>query len=82
MTDPLNTSPIPAYWSPEQALAVYECLQQLTDLVWERYQLQIIDLLGPDADPQHHTLPCPSSAQSDLFDSDPACVDLNDDPPF
>ncbi len=81
MTQHLKTSLIPPYWSPEQALAVYQCLQQLTDLVWERYQLQIIDLLGPlDASPQSSLTPYPQPAQTDLFD--PGSELFNDDPPF
>ncbi len=81
MTQHLKTSLIPSYWSPEQALAVYQCLQQLTDLVWERYQLQIIDLLGPlDTDPQSPLTPYPQPTQTDLFDLDPES--FNDDPPF
>jgi hypothetical protein len=34
---------IPADWSPEQALAVYELLDVLRERVWDRYQEQIID---------------------------------------
>ncbi len=41
---------IPDDWSPEQALAVYELLDALRDCVWDRYQLQLIELLAPDTD--------------------------------
>ncbi len=34
-------SPIPEYWSAEQALAVYELLEELLQAIWARYQLQI-----------------------------------------
>jgi len=81
MTQSLKTSLIPAGWSPEQALAVYECLQQLTHLVWERYQFQIVDLLDPiDAYPQCPLTPHPQPTQTDLFD--PGTESFNDDPPF
>ena len=32
---------IPDYWSPEQALAVYELLDELRDRVWDLYREQI-----------------------------------------
>ena len=36
-------NPIPPDdWSPEQALAVYELLDQLRDCVWDRYHEQLI----------------------------------------
>ncbi len=70
MSPQRKTRLIPQYWSAEQALAVYEFLQQLTDLVWERYQLPIDDLIGPLHEPQDHPPPPLDPAQSDLFDSD------------
>ena len=36
---------IPDDWSPEQALAVFELLDDLRHIIWERYQLQIQELL-------------------------------------
>jgi hypothetical protein len=36
--------PIPAYWTPEQAMAVVELLDDLRERIWEHYQLQLIDL--------------------------------------
>ena len=59
---------IPDDWSPEQALAVYELLDALRDRVWDRYQLQLIELLAPDTDKV-------DTSQLDLFD-------LNDEIPF
>jgi hypothetical protein len=35
---------IPAYWTPEQAQAVIELLDDLRERVWAHYQLQLIDL--------------------------------------
>ena len=57
---------IPDDWTPEQALAVHELLQQLTDTVWSRYDLAIIDLLAPNLDQNDTTQP-------DLFDFDDPC---------
>ncbi len=59
---------IPDDWSPEQALAVYELLDALRERVWDRYQLQFIELLAPDTDED-------DASQPDLFE-------LDDDIPF
>lgn len=32
---------IPAYWTPEQALAVFELLEDLRDLIWSHYGPQL-----------------------------------------
>jgi hypothetical protein len=37
------TFEIPDYWTPEQALAVYELLQGLCERIMSHYQTQIID---------------------------------------
>jgi hypothetical protein len=34
---------IPAYWPPEQALAVVELLDDLRELIWAHYGMQVID---------------------------------------
>ena len=34
---------IPAYWTPEQALAVIELLDDLRELIWAYYGMQLID---------------------------------------
>jgi hypothetical protein len=40
----MNANPhIPDYWSPEQALAVYELLDALREQVWDRYGEQITE---------------------------------------
>jgi hypothetical protein len=39
--DVLMLPNIPDYWSPEQALAVYELLDELRDRVWDLYREQI-----------------------------------------
>jgi hypothetical protein len=52
---------IPTYWSPEQALAVFELLDDLRDKIWAHYGLHLQQLLAeqqpnnpppPDAAPQ------------------------------
>jgi len=62
------TLELPDYWTPEQALAVFEMLNELTDTLWSRYDLAIIELLAGD---RHHG----DTSQLDLFDRD-------DSPPF
>jgi len=42
---------IPAYWTPEQARAVIELLDELRDLIWASYGLQVIDQYSPHDDP-------------------------------
>jgi len=34
---------IPAYWTPEQTLAVVELLDDLRELIWAHYGMQLID---------------------------------------
>ena len=41
---PINVE-IPATWTPEQALAVFELLDEIRDKIWSRYGAQLQDLL-------------------------------------
>ncbi len=41
---------IPDYWSAEQALAIYEFLNEIQEQIWSQYDLQLIELLRPDPD--------------------------------
>ncbi len=62
MRTPL-TMELPEYWTPEQALAVFELLNELTDTLWSRYGLAIIELHAGEL--------CPGdTSQLDLFDFD------------
>ena len=63
----MNPYPIPDYWSAEQALAVYEFLSDLQQLIWDRYEIQLYELLRPDLDGN-------DTDQLDLF--------FNDEIPF
>jgi hypothetical protein len=50
---PAATTPVvPAHWTPEQALAVFECLQALRQALWAAYGPQVQqawrDQLVPD----------------------------------
>jgi hypothetical protein len=63
---PLNN--IPNNWSAEQALAIYEFLAELQQQIWDRYELQLIDLLCAELDERN-------TDQIDLFE-------LKDDDPI
>lgn len=62
------TLPLPDHWSPEQALAVYELLNDLAEAIWNRYQVPLIEQLTCELDQA-------DDAQPDLFD-------FNDSLPF
>ena len=50
---------IPAYWTPDQALAVVELLDDLRELIWAHYGVQLIDAFReqnrPRGSDQHDT---------------------------
>ena len=41
MTQP----PIPDDWTPEQTLAVYEFIDEILDAIWDRYAIQLVELM-------------------------------------
>jgi len=41
----ISSLQIPQYWSGEQALAVWEFLDSIAGIVWDRYELQLIELI-------------------------------------
>jgi len=59
----MSTLQIPRHWSGEQALAVWELLDEIVRLVWDRYELQLLELIQPE-------LYGDDSNQLDLFDPD------------
>ncbi len=65
MSTPLTYAPlqVPEDWTPEQALSVYEYLTQMSEAVWERYQVDLLPLVRPDPSAE-------DSAEPDLFDPD------------
>ncbi len=42
----MNRSPLPRHWSPEQVIAVYEFLQQLSEHLRHQYHADFVELLG------------------------------------
>jgi len=59
----MTTIQIPNHWSAEQALAVWELIDEIARRVWDRYELPLFELLRPDLEEQEHS-------QLDLFDPD------------
>jgi hypothetical protein len=49
---------------PEQALAVWELLNELADRIWARYEIALVELIGADLEPER------DPNQPDLFDPD------------
>lgn len=63
------TLDIPDYWTPQEALVVFELLDELRDRVLERYQEQIVEQIQADRQVAEN------DAQLELFP-------FNDDIPF
>ena len=62
---PMIPFDIPAYWTAEEALAVFELLDELRQRVWGHYQLQLLDLL-PEPHPAAPPDPGPVSDDDDF----------------
>lgn len=60
---------IPDDWSPEQAIAVYEFLDEVRERIWDRYQEHIIEQFRINCDKENDEL------QLELFP-------FNDELPF
>ena len=58
---PISTLTIPQYWSAEQAMVVWEFLDEVARCVWDRYELQLVELIKTELGRE-------SSDQLDLFD--------------
>jgi len=59
---PINVE-VPATWTPEQALAVFELIDEIRDKVWSRYGDQLQDLL------QEQQTSCAGDRGSDITTS-------------
>ncbi|MDZ7753678.1 MAG: hypothetical protein U5S82_19040 [Gammaproteobacteria bacterium] len=40
--------PIPDDWTPEQALTIYDFIDELRDAIWSRYDRQLVELMQQD----------------------------------
>jgi hypothetical protein len=54
------------YWTPDQALAVYELLDELRERILSRYDLQIMDALREECAPCAPPEPSDSSSDRDF----------------
>ena len=65
----MNTLPftIPEDLSPPVALALFEVLQDLTDALWQQYEIDLVELLMEDRN---------------QFPASQLTLDFNDDIPF
>jgi hypothetical protein len=61
--DELFTLRLPDYWTPAEALAVYEFLNDLAEAIWNRYEVALIEQLRSERD-------YGDTSQPDLFDFD------------
>ena len=61
--DELFTLRLPDYWTPAEALAVYELLNDLAEAIWNRYEVELIEHLRNDR-------VYGDTSQLDLFDFD------------
>lgn len=59
----LFTLRLPDYWTPAEALAVYEFLNDLAEAIWNRYEVALIEQLRSERD-------YGDTSQPDLFDFD------------
>jgi hypothetical protein len=58
-----SSLPLPTHWSPEQAVAVFEILDELREHVWARYGLQIQQVLR---DERSTAVPAPGNIDIDI----------------
>lgn len=59
-------SVLPTYWTPEQALAVFEVLDAMRDQLWDLYGLQIQQAMREDLCPTTSREPPSEIDQRDL----------------
>ena len=57
------TLPLSDDWTPEQALAVYELLNDLATSIWNAYEPQLLELILPEIQQD-------DASQPELFDFD------------
>jgi hypothetical protein len=71
---PVNLSVLPNDWSAAQAETVFDFLQQMAEVIWERYEAAILrysyPLAVPMTKPLQLCLPFPPPEPDDLDDAD------------
>lgn len=61
-----RASVLPTYWTPEQALAVFEVIDALRDQLWDLHGLQIQQAMRDDLYPTTSSEPPTEIDQHDL----------------
>ena len=56
--------PLPEHLSPPVALALFELLQDLSDALWQQYEIELVELIMSDRDQ------VPASQQNFDFDDE------------
>jgi hypothetical protein len=69
----INTLKIPQHWSAEQAMAVWEFINEVVRCLWDRYERPLVELIKTELKQNHKQL--------DLFYSDRHIPDLDNDLP-
>jgi hypothetical protein len=69
----INTLKIPQHWSAEQAMAVWEFINNVARCVWDRYERPLAELIKTELKQ--------NQKQLDLFYSDRHIPDLDNDLP-
>lgn len=54
---PMKPFSIPNHWTPEQAMAVVDLLDELRTHIWARYQIPLLDIYREDLLPSPNTDP-------------------------
>jgi hypothetical protein len=63
---PPGSIPVPDHWSAEQAMVVWEFLDELARCVWDRYETPLVDLILAEMHQNNHH--DDEDQQLDLFD--------------
>ena len=58
---------VPAYWTPEQALAVFELLDELREMIANHYGAQLFEEARKQYAPVNRSDPTPADSDDDPF---------------
>ena len=61
-----TTLQIPTHWSAQQALAVWEFLDEVARYVWDRYEMQLVELIRDDLARNDDAQPDPLEPDDDI----------------
>lgn len=67
----MNHDLIPQHWSPELALAVFEFLNELSDAIWDTYEVDLVKQLRSERQYDSSALHNPTSDEPPFNDDIP-----------